>query len=743
MPAESLLAELAGALDEAEGSILALRGTRRWVQTFEPVRLGDGGPPPLRARGTYLITGGSGGVGLEIARFLARTVQARLAPRLPLGRPEPTHGSPSWKRWAREVLALAADVTDRGEMRAALEAARARFGPLHGVLMPPGLPGSGVMQLTPVQSAADVLAPKVQGTLILDELLAEGRDPEIDFLVLCSSLSAVMGGPGQADYAAANAFLDAFARSRARTGGPRVVSIDWDAWRGVGMAAVPAGKPAAAPAPEPGGFGGEAQALAHPLLLQRLTAGAEEVFLSRFQTGRSWVLDEHRLGGHPVVPGTTYLEMAGAAFGAVTGNGNAFEMRDVLFVAPLRVGDGESTAVRTVLRQDGGAYRFSVASDGQEHALGSIQALHGAPATLDLSGLRSAAHTQTVLGEEYREDLRTAGLGPRWESLRKVWLGDGYALGYLELGLELGGDAEDYRLHPALLDIATGVMQSLGTGAYLPLAYEEVVVHGPLPRRLWSRFRLQEGGMGETLAGDLSLLDEEGWERVAIRGFTLRRLDPAALPPPLAAAGPSDRPAEGPRGGLAAIYGEGLRPAAGGRPSCACWVGACARPSSWRLRAICRPCCAAVARSPWNACSASWRSCGRAPVCARVPPCRRPGRRRATRSSSAWWGSWRTSCGSRRWGSTTASSTSAATPLLATRLLGALGEAFDVQLSLRTVFEAPSAAELALAVIKAQAADVDAAELAAALNEIRGLSPAELQALLAEEERLQTEETAP
>ena len=80
--------------------------------------------------------------------------------------------------------------------------------------------------------------------------------------------------------------------------------------------------------------------------------------------------------------------------------------------------------------------------------------------------------------------------------------------------------------------------------------------------------------------------------------------------------------------------------------------------------------------------------------------------------------------------------------ILATRLVGALGESFDVQLSLRTVFESPSAAELALAVVRAQAAEVDGATLAAALDEIRGLSPAELQELLAEEARLQREEAA-
>jgi acyl carrier protein len=73
----------------------------------------------------------------------------------------------------------------------------------------------------------------VRGTLVLDALLKDRR-PE--FVAICSSLASVQGGPGQADYAAANAFQDAYARRAAGAGGPFVVSIGWDAWREAGMA---------------------------------------------------------------------------------------------------------------------------------------------------------------------------------------------------------------------------------------------------------------------------------------------------------------------------------------------------------------------------------------------------------------------------------------------------------------------------------------------------------------------------
>src|SRR6185295_12662464 len=89
---------------------------------------------------------------------------------------------------------------------------------------------------TPELSGA-VLAAKVRGTQLLEELLAS--DPP-DFVVLCSALASVLGGPGQAAYAAANAFLDAFAQSR-RGASTRWISIAWDAWRDVGMAAAATG----------------------------------------------------------------------------------------------------------------------------------------------------------------------------------------------------------------------------------------------------------------------------------------------------------------------------------------------------------------------------------------------------------------------------------------------------------------------------------------------------------------------
>ncbi len=129
-----------------------------------------------------------------------------------------------------EVLFANADVTDVAEMRQALDRAYRRFGAIHGVVHAAGVAGDGLIQLKTTEAAANVLAPKVTGTLVLADLL---KDTPLDFFVLFSSIRSLQGGVGHSDYCAANAFLDAFARHK----GAPVQSINWGAWSEVGMSA--------------------------------------------------------------------------------------------------------------------------------------------------------------------------------------------------------------------------------------------------------------------------------------------------------------------------------------------------------------------------------------------------------------------------------------------------------------------------------------------------------------------------
>lgn len=247
-----ILAEL---YSDSSDRVVAYRGNRRWIRTFESVRIDTekNGSSLLREGGVYLITGGMGGVGLEIAEYLARTYKAKLI--LTGRRTFPPRTE--WLQWlsanqngnnvssiirkliaieelGSEVLICQADVTNHEQMQQVVTNTCDRFGKLNGVIHSAGISGGGMIQLKTSESSSEVLAPKVVGARVLDSIL---NDTSLDFIALFSSVNGITGAPGQVDYCAANAFLDSFANKRVSNSKPLILSISWDEWQGIGMAA--------------------------------------------------------------------------------------------------------------------------------------------------------------------------------------------------------------------------------------------------------------------------------------------------------------------------------------------------------------------------------------------------------------------------------------------------------------------------------------------------------------------------
>ncbi|BFU90193.1 MAG: polyketide synthase [Nitrospira sp.] len=227
-----LLAEHPVRQDE---SVVAYRGAHRWVPTFQPVKLdhSDEQPALLRTQGVYLITGGLGGVGLQLADYLVRTVKARL---VLIGRSKPTKAQmqrlKTLEQVGGEILTIQAHVADEPQMRLALATALDRFGAVHGVIHAAAVPSGGLIDLKTVEAVETEFSPKVGGAFVLDQVL---RKVPLDFICFCSSLNALTGGVGQVGYCAANATLDAMAHAFSKRGS-RVISVNFDRWNQVGMA---------------------------------------------------------------------------------------------------------------------------------------------------------------------------------------------------------------------------------------------------------------------------------------------------------------------------------------------------------------------------------------------------------------------------------------------------------------------------------------------------------------------------
>ena len=190
--------------------------------------------PEVRADATYLITGGLGGLGLACARGLAESgarhlvLLARRAPSV-----EARSAIEALEKAGVSVTVAQTDIAISADVAALFERIRTTLPPLRGVLHAAGVVDDGLLAEQNLERFERVMAPKVQGTW---HLHTQTRGLPLDFFVMFSSGAALLGSPGQSNYAAANSFMDALAVVR-RADGRHALSIAWGSWSDVGMAA--------------------------------------------------------------------------------------------------------------------------------------------------------------------------------------------------------------------------------------------------------------------------------------------------------------------------------------------------------------------------------------------------------------------------------------------------------------------------------------------------------------------------
>ncbi|WP_394849888.1 type I polyketide synthase [Pendulispora brunnea] len=213
---------------------IAYRDGMRYVARLARANVGSFAPDDVHVRpdATYLVTGGTGGLGLACARRLVERGARHIA-LLARGKSRARSDVLEGLRERANVEVFHADVGHRDELRAMLAEITARMPPVRGLLHAAGtLADATIDQLTEPRFRA-VLPAKIAGTWHLHEAT---RELPLDFFVLFSSGASLLGSAGQANYAAANAFLDCLAHARRGLGLP-ALSINWAAWSEVGMVA--------------------------------------------------------------------------------------------------------------------------------------------------------------------------------------------------------------------------------------------------------------------------------------------------------------------------------------------------------------------------------------------------------------------------------------------------------------------------------------------------------------------------
>ncbi|MEG4836966.1 type I polyketide synthase [Microcoleus sp. B9-D4] len=235
--AQILFEEIISSLS-AEGTEdqIAFRGRDRYVPRLVNHRQSQKtlGQMSLHSDGTYLITGGLGGLGLLVAQWLVERGAKHLVLLSRSGfNPSASERLEKLEQAGACVKIVQADVSDNKQLDRVWSEIELFSPPLRGIIHAAGVLDDGVLLQQNWQRFDRVLAPKVQGAWNLHTLT---QNRPLDFFVLFSSATSLLGNAGQANHAAANAFLDALASYRRMLGLPGL-SINWGTWAEVGAAA--------------------------------------------------------------------------------------------------------------------------------------------------------------------------------------------------------------------------------------------------------------------------------------------------------------------------------------------------------------------------------------------------------------------------------------------------------------------------------------------------------------------------
>jgi len=217
------------------GQLVMLRAGQRYIRRLEPIKLAPINQMPFKPKGVYLILGGTGGIGLELAGYLSKVVKSRLIliDRNPLKKPQ-IEKITQIESQGGEVLFLRADACQMDELKSAVDKAIKHFGSIDGVIHSAIVLKDKSLAQMDEETFYAVLAPKTIGSINLFQVV---REQPLQFFLFFSAAQSFVCNAGQSNYAAGCTFKDAFASYINQKTSYPVKIINWGYWGTVGIVA--------------------------------------------------------------------------------------------------------------------------------------------------------------------------------------------------------------------------------------------------------------------------------------------------------------------------------------------------------------------------------------------------------------------------------------------------------------------------------------------------------------------------
>ena len=287
----------------------------------------------------------------------------------------------------------------------------------------------------------------------------------------------------------------------------------------------------------------------YPLLdLNLVESMGLDVYLTEFSIERHWMLDEHRIMNDSVLVGTTYLEIAIEACKKYFGD-NAIEIKDITFLAPMIVKEGEVRETHTIIKKQNSFYEFSVISkiDSDKEVIEAQWVKHVEGKITDFSGKIEKKIDINDIKKKYSEGYFIPDIdnyneesvfefGPRWKNLSEMYLGENELLSHIKMPKEFISELKDYTLYPSVLDNALATMPLLNkalsskafsgeNGIFLPFSYRKIKLYKALPGEFYSYVKLKTdiSDSTEMITFDLVFADVLGNVFAEIDEYSLKK----------------------------------------------------------------------------------------------------------------------------------------------------------------------------------------------------------------------------
>jgi len=241
-----------------------------------------------------------------------------------------------------------------------------------------------------------------------------------------------------------------------------------------------------------------------------------EVYSTAFSVDKHWVLNEHKVNGSYVVPGTTYLEIVMEICRRKFGD-KVIKLENVVFVSPLIVEESEVREAQSIIINKGQFCEFIITSRLEsnqiwvKHAEGQITTEDiGTIPQMNIDELKQICSEKIVKPESVNKGI--VEVGPRWDNIKEIYIGDKQLLACLELPEKFKTDIQQYIIHPSMMDCAVNIaIRGVGKGLYLPWSYKSLKIYGSMEGEIYSYIKSKNKNIenAETATFDILLMNQD------------------------------------------------------------------------------------------------------------------------------------------------------------------------------------------------------------------------------------------